>query len=133
MANLTIDSTKVRLVQVYEQATHPASVAITAGQAIRRDTNGKWAIANATSAGNAGNRQAIAIRSVAANESLTGVYDGLLDVGEALAALAFDAKVFLSDTAGTLADAAGTVSVLLGTVAPGWAASAADRLLRFKA
>jgi len=133
MANLTVTASTVHVVESYEQATLPAAAAITAGQVIIIDSNGKWALGNATTAANAGNgRRAIAAKSVAAGQSLTGVYRGLLDTRGALDALAFAASVFLSDTAGTLADTAGTVSTIVGQVVAGWGSGAtADKLLRF--
>jgi hypothetical protein len=76
-------------------------------------------------------RRAYATKSVAAGQSLTCVYRGVVDPRGALDALAFGAQVFLSDTAGTMADAAGTVSTVLGNVIPGWASGATpDKLLR---
>jgi len=128
MANLTI--TTVHTVQVQQQVTLPASVAIAQGQYIIEDTNGKWAIGNATTQGNVGRRAAIATKAVDAGMPLTGLVKGVMDVGNALSALAFDAQVFLSDTVGgVLADTAGTVSKVVGTVRPAWGATAADKLL----
>jgi hypothetical protein len=131
MANLTISSVHLVKGDDEHQLTLPAGVDINAGQCITPDpTSGKWALANAATAGNVGDAF-IALTSVKAGESLTGVKGpSVLDVGEALAALNFAAVVYLSDTAGTLADTAGTVSTPVGRVTPGWAYTAADKLLR---
>ena len=53
----------------------------------------------------------------------------ILDLGEALAALAYGAPVYLSDTDATLGTTAGTVSIVVGHVTPGWNATVADKLL----
>lgn len=130
MANLTVTAATVHVIKALEQLTAPAAVAIAAGQIIAIDANGKWFLALATTAANAGRRRAMAAKSVAAGESLTGIIRGLVDVPGALDALAFDAQIFLSDTAGTIADTAGTVSTVVGTIVPGWASGASpDRLL----
>lgn len=133
MAAITFTSTQFRLVETTEQATAPAAVAITAGQTIKFDTAGKWILADASDIAGLGLRCALAIRTVAISEALTGLYQGVVDLGALstdFAALAFDAGVYASDTAGGLDTAAGTVSRLVGTVVPGWASTTADKLLR---
>lgn len=135
MTDLVVTTSGVHVVEAIEQATYPAAAAITAGAWCYRDSNGKWALAKSTSTGAAGNRQAMAAKTVIAGQALTCVYKGVVDVRGALDDLAFDAKVYLSDTAtGIMADAAGTVSIVLGTVEPGWASGATpDKLLRINA
>jgi hypothetical protein len=87
-------------------------------------------LGNAAAAGNIGDGF-IALNNAAAGEPVTAVKGPcILDVGEALAALAYGAVVYLSDTDGTLADAAGTVSTKVGNVLPGFAAVTPDKLLR---
>lgn len=125
-----IRANRVEIVQSYEQMTHPAAVAITAGQIVRRDANGKWILADATLAANA-KAYGMASRTVIAGEALTAVKKGIMD-GFDLDALAFDADVFLSNTAGAMGTAAGTVSNRIGRVVPGHGTSigvAADKLL----
>lgn len=131
MANLTITTAHLVKGGDEHQLTLPAGVDIAAGQAIRPDAStGKWALALATTAGNVGDTH-IATQTVKAGEALTGVKAPcILDLGDALDALAYGASVFLSDTAGTLADTAGTVSTLVGKVIPGWASASPDKLLR---
>lgn len=133
MAAITFTASQFRVVEVIEQATAPANVAITAGQTIKFTTTGKWILADASDIAGLGLRCALAIRSVAAGEALTGLYQGVVDLGIAstdFAALAYDAGVYASDTAGGLDTVAGTVSRLVGTVVPGWANTTADKLLR---
>lgn len=129
MANLTI-SEDVAVVEMIEGITAPVSEDVVAGQAVRLVVaSGKLCLALATTAANVGKRPAIAVRSANAGQALTAMFKGILDVGDALDSLDFDAQVFMSDTAGTLADAAGTVSQVIGTVTPGWAHTTADKLL----
>lgn len=133
MAAITFTASQFRLVEVTEQATAPAAVAITAGQLIKFDTAGKWILADASDIGGLGLRCAMAVKTVAISEALTGLYQAVVDLGilsTDFAALAFDAGVYASDTAGGIDTAAGTVSRLVGTVVPGWANTTADKLLR---
>ena len=136
MSAITYTASQVRVVEMTEQATAPASVAIVAMQTIKFDTTtGKWILADASDIAGLGLRCAVAIRSVAAQEALTGMYQGVMDLGLGstdFQALAFDAGVYASDTAGGIDTAAGTVSRLVGTVVPGWANITADKLLRVK-
>jgi hypothetical protein len=117
-----------------DQATYPAAEAIVAGAPIRLDTTtGRWTNANGTTAPEARVTH-IAMRTVAAGESVTGVRNCTLD-GFVLDALAYDAPVYLSDTDGRLDTVAGTVSTIVGRVVPGFAVTlgtAADKLLDVK-
>lgn len=135
MTNLTVVVATFHVVEAnyVEQETLPAAVAITAGGWCYIDANGKWALANATTAALAGSgRRAVAVKSVAAGQTVTCMYRGVIDPRGALDALASGAQVFLSDTVGgIMADTAGTVSVVLGNVISGWASGATpDKLLR---
>lgn len=133
MTDLTVTASSFHEVETIEQGTAPAAVAITVGQWCYVDTAGKWALANATTATLGGTgRRAVALKTVAAGQTLTCLYRGVIDPKGALDALAFGAQVFLSDTAGgVMADAAGTVSIVLGNIISGWASGAtADKLLR---
>lgn len=127
MADLTI--TETRQVEVVQQFTGPAAEAIAVGQRCRFDaTTGQITLGNATAAAEA-RRGGIAVHAAAIGETVTIINQGLVDVGEALAALAFGALVYVSDTDGGFADAAGTVSVIAGQVVPAWGSPTADRLL----
>lgn len=114
-----------------DQATYPAAEAITAGAPIRLDTTtGRWTNANGTLAAEA-RATHVAMRTVLAGESLTGVRRCTVD-GFVLDALAYDTAVYLSDTDGRLDTVAGTVSTIVGRVVPGFAVTlgtAADKLL----
>lgn len=130
MADLVIVAARVAPVQVREQTTAPAAEALTAGQYARLDTaTGKLTKGNGSSAGEA-RSGGIVLNTVAAGETATIVRKGIVDLGDALNALAWDADVFLSNTDGTLGTTAGTVSKVVGTVVPGWGNTTADKLLR---
>lgn len=127
MANLSV--TDIRPVEVKKQFTAPAGVAISKGQMVRFDTSsGKIVLANAASAANARVR-GIALQTAIAGQTTTVVQKGIVDVGNALAALSYDQDVYLSNTDGTLADAAGTTSKVAGIVVPGYSSETPDKLL----
>lgn len=131
MADLTITAADVKAVDIFEQLpTLPAAEAFNAGEAVRIDTStGKYTPGNGGTAPEA-RIVGIALRTaVNANDAITVIKKGLLDVGDALDGLAYDADVYLSNTDGTLADAAGTVSVVVGKVYPAFGATTADKLL----
>lgn len=130
MADLSITATAVKPVLVLEQFTGPAAEDISAGQYVRYNTtSGKVELGNGTAAAEA-REGGIALETVKAGQTVTAVRQGIIDVGNALSALGFDANVYLSDTDGTLADAKGTVERIVGQVVPAWAATSADKLLR---
>lgn len=121
-------------VGVREQTTAPAAETIAAGQYVRLDpATGRATLGNATSAAEA-RRGGIALNGGIAGETITFVRKGLLDLGDVLDTLGYDADVFLSRTDGRLDDAldatAGTVSLVVGTVVPGWGTTTPDKLLR---
>lgn len=101
-------------------------------EAVRYHTDGTVTPANGTTSTEANFQGIATIKSERVGQAVTVVRDGLLDVGDALDALAFGAPVYLSDTDGTLADAAGTVSVIVGRVVPGHGSLTADKLLRVR-
>ncbi len=131
MADLSITSTDVGLVEYTEMKSEVAGAAITRGQVVRYDpSTGKVVLANATSAANAGNKRGIALTDAPSNGGVTVLYNGILDIGSALSGLNYDAKVYLSDTDGTMADAAGTTTVEVGLVVPGWGELSGSKLLK---
>lgn len=103
-------------------------------EAVRYAADGRVTPANGSGAGEATFEGIAVNKSTRIGEAITVVRDGLLDVGNALSALAIGALVYLSNTDGTLADAAGTVSVVVGKVVPAWGnpPSGADKLLRVR-
>ena len=135
MANLTVSS--VRIVESVLQYDVPASEIFETGEAVRFDTNGNCTPGNAsTTVENV--VFGIATRNAERiGRAITVLEDGILDVGEALASLAFGDLVYLSDTDGLLADTAGTTTVVMGKVVPGWSVASysgapADKLLRVR-
>lgn len=120
MADLTITAADVAAAKIVDQDTFPVSEVIDAGEVCNLDSNGELRLADASTAPLAGNAQGIALRSAnaAGANGVTILRKGIVYLGAALDGLAFDAPVYLSDTAGKLADAAGTVSVIVGTVVP---------------
>jgi len=109
---------RVEIVESVIQMTLPAVEAIVAGAPVRIDTaTGKWTNANGSAAGEA-RVWGIATRTVAAGVAVTAIRKGVMD-GWALAALAYDDPIYLSDTDGRLSTAVGTVTVALGRVIPG--------------
>jgi hypothetical protein len=96
IALLTAD--KVEVVVPMEQFTGIAAEAIEAGAPVRLDTSsGKLTNANGTTAPEA-RIFGIALKSVPAGMAVTVMLRGILD-GYALAALAYDAPVYLSSGA----------------------------------
>lgn len=129
MAELTI--TKCDQVQVVQQFTGPAAEAITEGQRCRFDaTTGYIALGNGTTAAEV-KAGGLAVNAAAAGQTVTIINQGIVDVGEALAALSFGADIYVSDTDGGLSTAVGdsTVDVIIGQVIPGFAHTTADKLL----
>ena len=132
MADLTVTPADVAPVEIVEQVTAPANEAINAGQPVRFDTTtGRLALANGTTAAEA-RAIGIALNTVLTGEPLTAVRRGVIDVGDALDALAFDAPVYVSDTDGTLggADTDATVDVIVGRVEPAFGNTTPDKVLR---
>ena len=130
MADLSVTAGDVAPVKIIEQFTAPAGEAFSAGAAVRLDTTtGKLTGANGSAAAEA-RVAGIALTTAAANDTVTVLRKGYVDLGDALDALTYDDDVFLSNTDATLADTAGTVSTIVGTVVPGFAATTPDKLLR---
>lgn len=121
MANIAlVTADRINVVQSFEQLTLVAAAAITAGMAVQIDANGKWALTNAAVVGTA-RFFGVAVKSVPAGMPVTAIRRGILD-GYNLDALAFDALVYLSDTAGRLGVATdGTIDVAVARVIPGLA------------
>ncbi len=132
MANLTVTASQVAAVEIIESITAPLAEAIAIGQMARLDTsNGRLTLAKATTAAEARVRGMLISKDGGGTVG-TVVKRGLVNVGEALAGLGYDADVYLSDTDGTLDDGAGTVSRIVGYVAGGFGATTADKLLKLE-
>lgn len=91
-------------------------VASAIGQAGYWNTSGNLVLSNAAAAGTA-KFGGIILNAVGANQAVSLMKKGYL-FGYNVSALAYGAKVFLSDTPGALDTAAGTVSVAVGAVVP---------------
>jgi hypothetical protein len=130
MTDLTVSVCRLVKGNDEHQLTLPAGADITQGQLIYPDSNGKWALADASAAGTAGDVY-VAPNTVKAGNALTGLRGPcVVDLGTAIATLAVGARVYLSNTAGTMADAAGDTSKIVGTVIPSWAKTTVEKLLR---
>ena len=95
-----------------------ASVAITAGQALYVvAATGRVALSNSSAANALAVFRGIALNTVGIGYAVEVLEEGYVD-GFEIAALAFDASVYLQDTAGAIGTAAGTVSAVIGKVVP---------------
>ncbi len=90
--------------------------AVTRGQALYLVSSGKYGVADANAAGKQQFR-GIALRAGAAGETIPMLKRGPV-AGYTLTSQAYDAPIYLSDTAGALADGAGTMTVVAGRVIP---------------
>jgi hypothetical protein len=136
MANLTVN--KCRLVRGDEDCLFTAPIGETGTQGMYyrlNTTTGKLEKGNATTAAELGDIAGLLLDDEpTVNLEGTIVLYGskaLVDLGNALDALAFDAAVYVSDTDATIADTVGTVSRKLGDVVPAFGHSGAtpDKLL----
>lgn len=127
MADLMVDAGDVAVVKSVVQDTLPAAATILAGQPVKIDSNGKFALAQGNVSGN--RAWGIAVGNARAGEGLTAVRLGEVNLGGALAALSFGAQVYLSGTVGCLADEAGASVQLLGRVQPVWGKGTPDKVL----
>lgn len=117
MSAITV--TAAQVVELYpfkEIYSLEAAEAITKGQAVYVNSNGKAALADASAAGTL-NLVAIALNSVGAGQPVSVLKAGFV-AGATLTGLAYGDPVYVSDTAGGLDTAAGTVSKVIGRVAP---------------
>jgi hypothetical protein len=115
MADLTVTAAQVspifpRFAEIYPFV---AAETITAGQAVYLTTAGKVGVADANASGKQQSR-GIALNGGGAGQAIDVLKKG--HVAGFTVAQAYDAQLFLSDTAGALADAAGTMSVPIGRV-----------------
>ncbi len=120
MADLTLTATQIAPVfpdeaEIYDMI---AGATLTAGQAIRQNTSGKAALADANAGSGAEKFRGLALRGVGSGQGVSILKKGHV-YGFDLSGLAYDALIYLSDTAGALADAPSTTnSVPVGRVVP---------------
>lgn len=138
MADISLTTaSRVEVVVSDEQIEGVAQEAITAGAPITIVPSSTGAAKFVNSDANSGTAHlktiaAIATRTVAAGEALTGLKRGILS-GFDFSSQAYHAPIYVSDTVGRLADAAGTTSLQIGRVEPAFgnlAGAAADKYLR---
>ncbi|MGP1664473.1 MAG: hypothetical protein ACTS5I_00870 [Rhodanobacter sp.] len=133
MADITITPADVRIVRIVEMLPDgPANEALGAGEVVRLDTTtGFYTPANGTAAGEARPVGIAVTTANYANATISVMKSGILDVGDALDALAYDLPLYNADTDGALGSAAGdaTVDNIVGRVVAGWADTAGDKLL----
>lgn len=106
MSDLTLTAAQISPVfpGVAEIFDIVAGVTVTAGQATRQNTSGKAALADANAGSGAEKFRGIALNGGGAGQGLSILKRGHV-YGFDLSGLAYDAPVYLSDTAGALADA----------------------------
>ena len=116
MADIVVTAAQVGVVNPAECEIHDfiAAAAITAGQAVYLTSSGTVNLADANAAGLQQFR-GIALKSVGAGQPVSVLKRGRV-YGFTISGLAYDAAVYLSDTAGALADAVGTMTVNCGRV-----------------
>lgn len=134
MALITVDPTKVRVVEVIESYPAAALVAITPGQMVKLDpSTGKVNLALSTTAPNALTIGMALSDTARQPMSPTILRRGIVDLGSALDAMNFGDVVYLNDTGGSIGTAAGTVSKPIGTVVAGYGNTTMDKFLRIDA
>lgn len=133
MADLSITAADVRIVRIIEMLPDgPANEALNAGEVVRIDTTtGKYTPANGTAAGEARPVGIAVTTATQAEDTISVMKQGILDVGDALDALAYDLALYNSDTDGAIGSAASdsTVDNIIGRVVAGWGDTAGDKLL----
>lgn len=115
MADLALTAAQISLSKPQEAEVDFAicAVAVTTGQSLYVDANGKAALADAN-AGGAQQTRALALEGGAIGQSISILKRGRV-FGFTITQ-AYDAPIFQSDTAGALADAAGTLTVPVGVI-----------------
>ncbi len=118
MADIARDKSKIAPVwpENTEIRTYIAAANIEAGQPVYITSAGKVDLSDANGAGTAAFR-GIALETVSAGQPVSVLRRGEL-YGYGLSSVAFDAPLYVSNTAGELADAAGGTSLLVGHVQP---------------
>lgn len=129
MADLSAVTT-IAPVSIYKQRVGPAAEAITAGQHVRMNVlTGTVELGNSSSAAEA-RWGGMALSDAITNEGVNVVTEGILDVGNILSALAYDADIYIGSTDGLLANAAaGSSGSPIGRVVAGFGTTTADKLL----
>jgi len=116
MADITVTAAQVSMLypRKAETVNLIAAEAITAGQAVYQDTNGKAGVADANASGKQQFR-GIALETVGAGSPVSVLIRGHV-YGFAVSGMNGDAIAYLSDTAGALGTTNGTMTVNCGRV-----------------
>jgi hypothetical protein len=123
--------TTVRIVDWSDKFDAPSSE-VFGFEAVRFHTDGTVTPANGTDTTENNICGFACIESDRIGQAITVVREGLLDIGNALADVAFGAALYVSDTDGQIATSAGSASMILGRCVPGWGSLTADKLLLVK-
>ena len=117
MADLALTAASIAVVHPGHAETYDfiTAAAITKGQIVYIDANGKADLADGSAAGTAAFR-GIALKGVAAGDPVSVLVKGACH-GFTITQ-AYDADLYVSDTAGAIGDAAGTVTNLIGRIMP---------------
>ena len=117
MAAVTVTAALVGLVDPLKAKvkTYIAAEAITAGQPVFVDTNGKVQLADANAAGEYQFR-GIALKTVGLGSAVDVLQEGEM-YGATLSG-DYDSLVYVADAVGTLDDGVGTVTIPVGRIAP---------------
>ena len=115
MADIVVVNTAIGVLFPLKAEIHTwiAAVALTAGQAVYQDSSGEADLADASVAGTAEFR-GIALQDAGAGQAVNVLKKGHVE-GFTIAQ-AYDAQLFVSNTAGAVADAAGVVTTAIGRV-----------------
>lgn len=115
MTDLALTAAQIALTKPQEAEVGFAicAAAVTAGQSLFVDTDGKIDLADANVSG-AQQTRALALEAGAIGQSINILFRGRV-YGFTITQ-AYDAPIFQSDTAGALADAAGTMTVPVGII-----------------
>lgn len=117
MTDIVVTASRVALIHVDKADVYSAIAAetITAGQACYLASTGKYGVADANVAGKQQFR-GIALEGAGAGQAFSLLKSGYV-AGYTLSQ-AYDAALYLSDTAGALGDSVGTMTVNVGRVVP---------------
>lgn len=129
MADITCTAAKVAVVFPEKAIIDNgiAAAALTAGQPVYIDSNGKYGVADANGSGTTQFR-GIVLESVGAGQPCSVLVSGEL-YGYTLSG-AYDSLAYVSDTAGSLSTTAGTTSLAVGRVVAVFDSKQATKILK---
>lgn len=118
MADIALTAAQIAAVkpEISEIIDVTLAATVTKGQALYLTSAGTYGVADANDAGKQQAR-GIALAGGAAGETIPMLKRGPV-AGFTLTGQAYDAPIYLSDTAGALGDGAGTMTVVVGRVMP---------------